>query len=432
MANADKGAEVLDASAKANNIIPLPQVKGAELFDEVESYIGRFISYPSENERIAHALWIGHCHLIDLFDSTPRLAFLSPEPGSGKTRALEVTEFLVPRPIPQFSCSASSLYRTIASADKLPTVLFDEIDAVFGNRAPENEDLRALLNSGHRRGAVARRCGGPRMTEVQEFPSFCPVALAGLGNLPSTIFTRSVIIRMKKRAPSEVIESFRERIQKPSATALRDQLETWAGQFRHLSEYPEMPTGIEDRDADVWEPLLIVADFAGGDWPKRARDAAVALVKASKESPTSLGVKLLADLKDEVFKDRDELTTVEILQRLCDLDESPWKTYYKGNPLDARGLAKLLQPYGVSPRLIRPDGIKVLRGYNKTSFLDTWPRYLPAVGAVASVASVANGGNGHDPMTDATYATAGTQGEFEIVLHDFHLRAYLASREIVV
>jgi hypothetical protein len=36
-------------------------------------------------------------------------------------------------------------------------VLYDEIDTLFGPRAKENEELRGVINAGHRRGAVAGR-----------------------------------------------------------------------------------------------------------------------------------------------------------------------------------------------------------------------------------------------------------------------------------
>ena len=67
--------------------------------DHVHAFIGRFVSYPSPEAQTAHALWIAHAFFMDHWDSTPRLAFLSPEPGSGKSRALEVTALLVPRPV---------------------------------------------------------------------------------------------------------------------------------------------------------------------------------------------------------------------------------------------------------------------------------------------------------------------------------------------
>ena len=38
---------------------------------------------------------------------------------------------------------------------------------------------------------------------------------------------------------------------------------------------PAMP--VEDRAADTWEPLVVVADYAGGSWPDRARTAVLTL-----------------------------------------------------------------------------------------------------------------------------------------------------------
>ena len=86
---------------------------------------------------------------MERWESTPRLAFLSPEPGSGKSRALEVTELLVPRPVHAVNTTPAYLFRKVSDEAGLPTILFDEIDTVFGPRAKENEDIRGMLNAGH-------------------------------------------------------------------------------------------------------------------------------------------------------------------------------------------------------------------------------------------------------------------------------------------
>jgi hypothetical protein len=131
--------------------------QGQRVLNEIYEFIGRFVSYPSEEARVAHTLWCAHAHLMDLWDNTPRLAFLSPEPGSGKSRALEITELLAPNPISTFNATPAYLSRRIGQ-DGGCTVLFDEIDAVFGPKAKENEEIRAILNAGHHRGATAGRC----------------------------------------------------------------------------------------------------------------------------------------------------------------------------------------------------------------------------------------------------------------------------------
>lgn len=186
---------------------PAPSTDGAALLDEVEAFHRRFNIFPLDAAYIAVTLWDAHAHLLDCFDSTPRLAFLSPEPGSGKSRALEIVETLVPYPMVAVNASASALFRAVSGMDGRPTILFDEIDTVFGPKAGENEQLRGFLNAGHRRSGVMWRCVGDGANQqVQEFPSFCAVAVAGLGSLPDTILTRSVIVRMRRRAPNERVD----------------------------------------------------------------------------------------------------------------------------------------------------------------------------------------------------------------------------------
>jgi len=138
---------------------------------------------------------------------------------------------------------------------------------------------------------------------------------------------------------------------------------------------PEMPPGIEDRAADMWEPLLAIADAAGGNWPKRARKAATELVGAAKEAEPSLGVRLLADLKT-VFDKRgeDKLTTSVILADLVALPESPWDDL-KGKPMTDRALATRLRQYSIKSRDVFVAG-KGLKGYYREDLHDAWLRYL--------------------------------------------------------
>ncbi|WP_328639614.1 DUF3631 domain-containing protein [Streptomyces canus] len=361
-------------------------INGAALLDEVEAFHRRFNVFPTEAAFVAVTLWDAHAHLLDCFDSTPRLAFLSPEPGSGKSRALDVVETLVPRSMAAADASAAALFRSVSGIDGgRPTILFDEIDTIFGPKAGDNEQLRGFINAGHARGRPMYRCVGDGSNQqVQGFPSFCAVAVAGLGSLPDTILTRSVIIRMRRRARNEQVEAFRTRIHVREGNQLRDRLAKWAEtvQDRITGAFPEMPDGVTDRPADVWEPLLAVADAAGGDWPERARAACVTLVTASKANDKgSLGVRLLTDLRDHVLVGIDRLPTVAILDRLNALDDAPWADLH-GKPLDNRRLSKMLAEYmtadnePITSRNIKTAG-SCLKGYCATDLHDAWARYCP-------------------------------------------------------
>jgi Protein of unknown function (DUF3631) len=139
-------------------------------------------------------------------------------------------------------------------------------------------------------------------------------------------------------------------------------------------KYPDMPEEITDRAADCWEPLISVADAAGGDWPQMARDAATYLTRGSADESLSAGVELLAHIRDAFGKD-DKLQTAMLCERLCERDESPWRDIY-GKALDPTGLAKRLKPYKIKSKDIWVGKSK--KGYAAADFHDVWKRYLPA------------------------------------------------------
>jgi len=352
---------------------------GAALLDQVQAFITRFIALPSPAALVAVVCWVVHTHAVDVFESTPRLALLSPEPGSGKTRVLEVLDLLVPAPMHAVNATPAALFRSISDLDHRPTILFDEIDTVFGPKAKDNEEVRGLLNAGHRRGAVAYRCVGEGTKQtVVAFPAYCAVALAGLGDLPDTIMTRAVIIRMRRRAPSEIVEPFRHRLHRDAGHLLREEIAAWSAEIAESvgATFPELPEGITDRPADVWEPLVAIADAAGGQWPARARAACVELVKAAQSTDSgSLGVLLLHDLRI-VFGTADKLSTEAILDKLHHLEDAPWNDL-RGRALDSRGLAYRLKAYGVRSTKVK-IGADSLRGYLATDLHDPFKRYLPA------------------------------------------------------
>ena len=180
---------------------------------------------------------------------------------------------------------------------------------------------------------------------------------------------------MNRRAPGERVEPFRARLHTKEGHALRDQLAAWA-KGTPVTGWPALPDEITDRAADCWEPLIAIADLAGGRWPATARAAAVSLVKRLVEDRRqfSLGLRLLSDMRI-VFGEADKKTTVAILDRLQKLDESPWVDI-KGKPLTDRGLAVRLRQYGVKPAVLKTGPKSTARGYHKEDFADAWKRYL--------------------------------------------------------
>jgi hypothetical protein len=272
--------------------------------------------------------------------------------------------------------------------EESPTLLLDEMDTIFGPKAKkENEELRGLLNAGNRRGSKAYRCAWEaKQRRTEAFDVFCPRALAGLGELPETIETRSIQIRLKRRKENEPIERLgpREiRRVEPEARALKEQIEEWtAANVERLREAdPDFPPGLRDRQEEFSQPLLAIADLAGGDWPARLRHALVeVLIKARTESR---GERLLRDCR-RVFDRRregradtpDRIHSVDLCAILAEIEDAPWPELNHGKPITPRGLSRLLDGFKIRPQQLWIEGTN-RNGYERFQFEDAWSRYTP-------------------------------------------------------
>ncbi|ADJ47887.1 hypothetical protein AMES_6062 [Amycolatopsis mediterranei S699] len=364
---------------------PPPPPSGAQILDKVAAFVSRFNVFPSEHCAATLALWYAHTHAAEHFYVTPRLILDSAEPGSGKTRVLEVAQFLVRSAEMTLSATTAALFRLVS--DGPITILFDEVDAIFNPAKGGNtEDLRAMLNAGYKRSATIPRCvGDARAMKVERFKVYAPVALAGIaGHMPDTITTRAITFHMRRRAPGETVEPFKERVVERQATPLRDKLATWVASVGNQvgDAEPEMPEGVTDRAAEIWEPLLAIADAAGEHWPATARAACAYFVASNSNRGGSFGIQLLADMR-RIFTQRntDRLPSTFIIAELLEMEESDW-TDVKGKPLNPRMMAKELARYDVKPTTFKYDGDSV-KGYTTTGatgLADAWSRYLPGTG----------------------------------------------------
>ena len=352
----------------------------ALVLEDVRTFVRRFVVL-DDHQALAVALWVAHTHVFDAFGITPYLAITSAEKRSGKTRKLEVLELLVRDPLQTVNISDAALFRVVDA--RRPTLLMDEVDAIF--KSSERQDLRGLLNAGYRRGALAHRMGGANNRTLEEFNVFCPKAFAGIGDcLPDTITDRSIPIRLKRRTRNEPVERFRLRDVEPQGHALRDRLADWLEpQYDYIAALrPALPEELDDRAQDVWEPLLAIADLAGGDWPDRARRAALALSTGEEREDDSLTVALLRDI-DAYFSDNghdrhDRVRTADLLAYLHAIEDSPWGDWY-GKTLSAHGLSRLLRPYRIKTMPVRVEG-ETVRGYKAEQFADAFARALGVTG----------------------------------------------------
>ena len=398
--------------------------------DAVRDFIARFV-VATDHQLDAVVLWVAHTHAIDAAETTPYLAVRSAEKRSGKSRLLEVLELLVAQPMRTENVSVAALAHSL---DAGSTLLLDETDTIFG-RGKSNgeiqETLRGVLDSGHRRGgSYVRMSGQGANMSPRSFSTFGAKVLSGIGELPGTLADRAIDVVLKRRTAMEHVEPFRFRKARAASEPLRARLMEWAASATRLQDArPETPPELDDRAADGWEPLCAIADLAEGDWPNRARAAAVALSTGAAREDESLGVQLLTDTR-AVMGDRDRISSAELVRRLSALDAAPWGVE-GGKPITQYALAKLLKPYGVRPRTIREDDGRTPKGYRASDFVDAFSRYVPlqnatppqrlntrAPGQEASATPIplvadgnAPGAPGHRRVADVAVKIVGHKGE---------------------
>jgi hypothetical protein len=351
-------------------------LNGAFLLDELSAYVGRFVAM-SQPQADVCAAWIVHTHTVEATDFTPYLEISSPVLRSGKTRLLEVLRLVVVKPWFTGRVSGAALVR---KTDKEhPTLLLDESDTAF-NQGDYSEKLRGILNTGFERDGLYSMCvpiGND--WESHDFSTFSPKAIAGLGKLPPTLQDRAIPIRLKRALRNEPRQRLRKRKVKPQADNLRQLISDWAG--RNLTSLariePDLPDELNDRQQDVCEPLLAIAELAGSGWPDRIRKGLVALFSVSSGQEGSQGITLLEDIRGAFCRaGNDRISTQDLLKELSRIETSPWFGLDRGRTLLPYGLSRLLLPFGIRPKDLRFGGA-TRKGYLRADCEESWARYLP-------------------------------------------------------
>lgn len=358
---------------------------GAAILHETRNFMARFVAFPSPAALDLSVLWAAHTWCVGtddklLFDSTPRLAYLSDLPASGKSRALEVTCALSRKAAPIADVTGPALHQLVAAG---ATLAVDELDLVLG-AGDGSKPVRAVINSGYRRSGQVARNKGLAST-------YAPCMLAGLravfdrNPLLAATRSRAVIVEMAPNQGKITLDRWRERIHLPAAAALGATIGAWAvsATVALVSTFPDMPDDCEDRLTDLWEPMFILAAVAGGDWPARALAAFAELgaSTASSEPAVPPGMRLLADIRAVWPASVTRLSTAALVSLIMSAPDSVWPSAWRDAAAIPGEMAALLRPYGIGPRKLRVSpGASPVQGYFRSDIVPAVPA-VPADGA---------------------------------------------------
>lgn len=358
----------------------VPAPKTAELLAEIVEVLRRFVVFVDDAHAFVLALFVVHTWAFEAAETTPYIVVLSPEKRSGKTRLLEVLKPLCRASLHTASITEAAIYQVVAHFNA-PTLLIDEVDAIFAGTTDRAEALRGIINAGNRRGVPAIRGGQDGTPLIYE--AFCPKVLAGIntGRLPATIEDRAIPLPMERKLRGQAVERLKSRkLAAELEAGLHARIYAWAHAHRARLdgwEVPESITDIDDRAEEAWEPLLAIAALADPDHYERAVKAAKALAGATASGADSTAHKLLAATRAVFGKDNDRVSSADLVDRLngdADLGYGDWNDGKGIRPAD---VARYLSPYRVRPATIRV-GEKTAKGYHRAPLEVAWARYLPA------------------------------------------------------
>ena len=373
-------------------------IKPAALLTEISATVRRFIICQQETAD-AVALWATMTWFMDVVQVAPLVIITAPEKRCGKSLLLFILGKLAYRPLTASSISPAAMFRAVDAWK--PTLLIDEADSFMR----DNEELRGIVNAGHTRdSAYVVRTVGEDFTPTR-FSVWGAKALAGIGHLADTLMDRAIVLELRRKLPHENVSRLRH-----AGTGLFDELAEKLARFADdYSESirkarPNLPASLNDRAQDNWEPLLAIADVAGGAWPDLGRRAALKL--SGSDSPTmSTGTELLADIREIFELNRvDRISTADLIAALCADDERPWATFNRGKSISPRQVSKRLAGFDICSNTIR-IGLNTAKGFLREQFDEAFSRYL-AVSPVPSVTPAqANTGAGPH-VTDSETVTA--------------------------
>lgn len=388
----DIETEVCGPEKKKQFTLSLPSpwpdaVDVAALLNEIAETLGFFVVLPP-HAADALAVWVLHTYLFEHRDAVAYVAIESPEKRCGKTTLISVLAALACKPLVASNVTVGALFSAIDEA--APTLFIDEADTFLSG----NSVMRGIINCGNTwrtayvlraRGKMrsdARQPGGGEMSDapasdgtqsVKQYSCWCPKVVAMIGSIPETVADRSIVVKMARKLVAEKCLGLRDldgtEIVRKCVRVSRD--------IRNLVLLAETERieGLNDRAADTYEPLAVIARIAGGDWPGKLAAAARALNGSA--SPANESAELLLDILACYFQfAAEKFFSSDLVRILRARGASNCSKLFAYENLTEHTLAKTLRPYGIRPTSIR-IGPRVNKGYHGTDFREALARYVP-------------------------------------------------------
>jgi putative DNA primase/helicase len=346
-------------------------VDTAELLAAIETKFRRHV-VASEAVIVAATMWTPFTYVVEIATHAPKLLLTFPEKDAGKSTALGVLQWMVQRPYPAVEATGAAIFRIV---DRLkPTLLLDEGDTLFRRSTV----LAHIINSSWTNNGAKIPRAKASGTGYDEYDVYGAQAISMRGTkAPDTTLSRCIICMIWPKLAGELVDKFTYK-DDDEFKVIRRKLQRWAidNAVALRAAKPEFPPGFNNRVQTNWEMLLVIADLADGEWPKRVRNAALEL-ETGRDEPSEM-TRLFAALRDGWGK-AQKRTSKSLCAVLAAHPSGEYADFRGKGPLSQHQLAALLRPFGIKPEhnLHLAGSAKDNQGgYLRSQFENAWARLL--------------------------------------------------------
>lgn len=263
------GAASWSAEARARWLRGEYKYDPLDVLNRLCERFGYYLEFPPENEigtQYTLALWTVLTYAFRCWNAVPYLHLTGPA-GSGKSTVFSILERLVFKPVVSSNMTAPALFRTLH--ERGGTLLLDEAERLKA-ATPEAGEINSMLLAGYKAGGCATRLEKVgEKHEPREFQVYGPKALACIAGLPPALRSRCIGITMFRAGPDSPKPSRRLDEDPERWQELRDDLHAMTldhgAEWLALARGPNLcPTGVSGRGWELWQPLLALAHWFGG------------------------------------------------------------------------------------------------------------------------------------------------------------------------
>lgn len=408
-------------------IAPHPEpISIASLLTDIEATIKKHIIL-SDHAAAALAVWVLHTWTFELRDIVAYVAIESPEKRCGKTTLLSVLAAMAHKSLIASNVTVGALSRAIDTCR--PTLFIDEADTFLAG----NSIMRGIINSGntwrtayvlrltkskpnqvvgqasrlsselvgqeHGTRPSSRAASEPVSssqpsttnsqliapsqlsalnsqlpeTGLKKYSCWCPKVIAMIGQVPDTIADRSIVVPMTRKLVSEPCAPLAEL----DTTEIKSKCARFALDAREsIARAPKIRgEGLNDRAADTFDPLYVIARLAGAGWEEKLHTAALAM--AATAAANNSGSELLLDILFIFLQTGREKILIRNLTRTLREGGNGMKSFaLKYASMNEHRISEILRSYGIKTITVR-EGKEVARGYNIEQFHQAIGRYVP-------------------------------------------------------